>query len=212
MGSKVRSSVRSGDRAKVLVPERFVRCGYELTPSIAAEKLRKTHAQEIAVFLESLGINSKSWTESAPGGKIHLRDHRAMDRFLNGLGFLYTRANGFGGSERKIFTKHESDLEDAIVWVLETRQVMTGVYYPPSGGWSFNPDYGDDYDYEPGGLDDRVSNKICRIRIEGKYQFDKLLRTARLYTDVENQQFKGLWIEASKLEKQEENESGLLPV
>lgn len=191
-------TVRSGDKARVIIPDRFVRCGYELTPAIAAEKLKSEHAEEIAVFLDSIGISRSAWTDQVFGDnpKTVIRDHRAMDRFLSGLGFLYTRAMEFGGSERKIFTQYDFALEDRTVWVMETRQVMTGIYYGPSGGWYHSPDYGMDYDFEPGGLDDRESHKICRVTFADRNDMP-------VWTELEHQQFEGLWIQASKLEKME---------
>jgi uncharacterized Zn finger protein len=54
MGKK--SPFQVGVKVRIVTPERFVRCGYNLTPKIAARILKEQHEQDIIDFLEKLGI------------------------------------------------------------------------------------------------------------------------------------------------------------
>lgn len=169
-------------------------------PPIAARHLAQEHEDAILEMFEKIGIDPRPYATPQgtmwASGDVKVKDGLESERrdvrvFMNGLGFLYTRAKAFGSSERRIHTKIDEDLRDREVYVMETRQVMTGTYYGPSGSYDW---------YEPGRLTDRVSNKICKVSIisRGELTWDN---------EVPDQQFKGRWIEAKHLEKVSEEVS-----
>jgi len=200
MGKRKPNLLRVGDIARVNIPNRFIRCGYELTPMIAAEKLVDEHSEDILEFLNKLGINDCIYTES---GKSDFEDRtRKIDMsfydiktLLFALGYIKVKADGFGGKSRKIFSVPDPMLEDTIVEVISTKQVMTGEYYPPFGSYGW---------YEPGGLTNQQSNRILNIRIckHNKAYQGKIIPLE----DNPHQQWKGLWIEANNCEKINERE------
>jgi hypothetical protein len=187
-----KSPFQVGTRVRIVTPERFVRCGYPMTPAIAAKELMANHEQDIIEFLEKLGI-AQGLTEvilnpSTDGPKKVLRaEHRAVKRLAGDLGYFYTGAKGFGGRERKIFTTPSPEDEGLIGFISESRSVMTGHYYGPSGGYD---SYSGEYDYDPGGLDGMKSNRIHRLSLY-RDTFD---------TDPEYAQFPGNWYEQRCLE------------
>lgn len=190
--------IRPGVKARVMVPERFIRCGYDLNPQIAGEMLLKDHEEAIITFLDAIGITWLTESVFDADGKLRrvLRaENRNVGKLLADLGYFYAGAKGFGGKERKIFSVPEPALEDKIVLVEETRQVMIGTYYAPSGG----RDYDGDYWYEPGGLDGQESIKIARVRF---HPDENTWSNIQMTVDkLPHQQWAGLWIDARDLEK-----------
>jgi len=192
--------LRVGDKARVIIPNRFIRCGYELTPMIVAEKLATENSEDIVEFLNKLGIAGENYRKTGPFGfkattdKINI-DARGMRMFMKALGYIKVRADGFGGKDRKIFSVPDPILEDVGIEVLSTRQVMTGEYYAPTGSYDW---------YEPGGLKKQQSNRILNIRI---CKHNKTYR-GQIISDIDDphQQWKGLWIEANNCEKINEEE------
>jgi hypothetical protein len=87
---------------------------------------------------------------------------------------------GFGGKERKLFYKEVVPYGqvycDGMTWdrtglvytVAGKSTVMTGKYYPPSGGQGFDGDW----DYEPGGLEDMQCHVLLDIGGEKIEQCD----------------------------------------
>lgn len=188
MGKK--SPFQKGVKVRVIIPERFVRCGYNLTPKIAAEELKAKHEQDIIEFLEKLGLNhlvdpygKKLFSQITPTTK-HLRDHRLTDRLMGDLGYFYAGAMGMGGTERKIHTIPAPEYAGLEATIYDSRSVMTGEYYGPSGGYS---SYDGEYDYEPGGLAGQQHHRIHEL-------------VAYNTITAKNEQFDGLWFEQRCLE------------
>jgi hypothetical protein len=198
--------LRVGDKAKVLIPNRFIRCGYNITPLIAAEQLIDEHSKEIVEFLDIIGINGDryrktgQWEFKSTTNNIDI-DARGMRTFMKALGYLKVNKDGFGGTTRKVHSEPVSILEGAIIKVIETRHVMTGEYFAPSGSYS---SYEGDYDYEPGGLTNQKSNRILKVRVSKRNLADQHMWSEP--NEHEHQQWDGLWIEANNCERITEEE------
>jgi hypothetical protein len=117
-----------------------------------------------------------------------LRDHRVTDRLLGDLGYFYTGAKGMGGKERRIHTVPVPEYTGLEGFINESRSVVTGDHYGPSGGYD---SYSGEYDYECGGLHDQQSHRIHRLSV---YRPD-------LHSDdLQDAQFTGLWFEQRCME------------
>lgn len=182
MGKK--SPFQKGVTVRVIIPERFVRCGYNLTPKIAAEQLKAKHEQDIIEFLDKLGIGGLTEFNRRDLEHRKLRDHRLTDRLMGDLGYFYAGAMGMGGTERKIHTIPAPEYAGLEATIYDSRSVMTGEYYGPSGGYS---SYDGEYDYEPGGLAGQQHHRIHEL-------------VAYKTMTAKNQQFEGLWFEQRCLE------------
>lgn len=140
---------RVGDRIRIVNPQFVERVGYPTVWTSYFETY-KTHPKLIEA-MALLGLDN-------PGG-------RAMREFAEGAARAANRLAGFGGRERTIhYFKYDGmDYAGEITAVLAKRVVRTGVYYPPSGGkiWT---DYGYEYDYQDGGLDDAKSHVLLCTR------------------------------------------------
>lgn len=199
--------LRVGDTAKVLIPNRFIRCGYNITPLIAAEQLIEEHTEEIVEFFNTIGLQGDNYRKTGPykfkstTSKIDM-DRRGMRMFMKALGYFKVGSQHFGGADRKVHSEPVNILEGATVKVTETRQVMTGEYFGPFGG---GPDYNGEYDYEPGGLNNQKSNRILKVYVSRRNLADQQMWSEP--NDHEHQQWKGLWIEADNCEKITEGET-----
>jgi hypothetical protein len=105
---------------------------------------------------------------------------RARSKLLEAVCFAVVAMRGFGGKERKLFYKEVVPYGqvycDGMTWdrtglvytVAGKSTVMTGKYYPPSGGQGFDGDW----DYEPGGLEDMQCHVLLDIGGEKIEQCD----------------------------------------
>lgn len=188
MGKK--SPFQKGVKVRVVIPERFVRCGYNLTPMIAADKLKAEHEQDIIEFLEKLGLDhlvdqyGKKSLNFDTNPIKRLRDHRLTDRLMGDLGYFYAGAMGMGGRTRKIHTVEAPEYAGYEATIYSSRSVMTGEYYGPSGGYD---GYSGEYDYEPGGLAGQQHHRVHEI-------------IGYNTKSLKSGQFDGLWFEQRCLE------------
>jgi hypothetical protein len=68
--------------------------------------------------------------------------------------------DGFGGRARTLHTKEYPNLLGRMFQVSETKRVVTGTYYPPSGG---DRSWYEESDWEPGGLTDQKHYKLVSL-------------------------------------------------
>lgn len=195
--------IRVGDTVEIINRERFVRCGYNLNPEIAQYELVEKYSSEILEFLEKLDmpINPKINTNLEYLYKEALlpgaNRKRAMNKFMFGLGFLYANRNNMGGSERKIFTVPftPDEIGPGPYSVLDTRQVVTGDYYKPCGGYD---SHNGEYYYETGGLHDQQNHRIVQISTNPSH---RNFLSVSLDTSPDHSDRPGFWIEAKNLRK-----------
>lgn len=179
--------MRVGDIVRITEPERFVRCGYELTPRIMVDRLMEDSQDIIIDFLEKILkhpnrviSNHKSFYANS---SIN-RDVGGVSQLLSAIAFIKVRDEGFGGKDRKIFTQRQNILENLVVKVIDTKACMTGEYYQPSSG----VDMSGEYYYESGGLKNRVSHRLLRVcPAYSPYLY--------IEDSVDHEQFEGTWIE-----------------
>ncbi len=141
---------RVGDMIRIVKPLFVERVGYPTVWTSYFEKY-KTHPK----LIEAMALLDLP----NPGG-------RAQREFAEGAARAANRLAGFGGRERTIhhFAYERSDYCGEETAILAKRVVRTGTYYPPSGG-RFWTDYGYEYYYENGGLDEAKSHVLLLTRL-----------------------------------------------
>lgn len=83
---------------------------------------------------------------------------KAFKRIKLEIAYTMAKEDGFGGRQRSIHTTVVPEIRDRLFLVESVRIVQTGVYYPPSGGYSTWSD-----DYENGGLEDRKTHRLLKL-------------------------------------------------
>lgn len=120
-----------GEKVKIINPEFFIRCGYNLT---IQDGLNMITPEERQVILKMLDKKSQFNYSYHGGDKI-------FDKILNEIAYSKIRGMGFGGKERKIFTKRIENLTNGTGTIISKKTVKTGKY--ESGyvsGWE-TPEY-----------------------------------------------------------------------
>lgn len=159
MGNKV---IRIGDHIKVINPEFILRVGYPISFIQACAHVEKEYEEQIRHMLAKCklyGHEPKSSFEETMFGDLTVFCHepwppigrykKPYHKIVAGLAGMYLESQGFGGKERKIYTKSYPDFKDRVYLVVDKKVVKTGIYFPP---WS-HQDYQGEWDGAPGGLD-----------------------------------------------------------
>jgi hypothetical protein len=172
MGSKKDNIIRVGDSVRVINPEMFVRCGYNLCLEDVYDKIVAERSKEIEDFVDkffnkvtNINVTDINEKEENPEGihKIFAVDcgtelSRTGQEIAKALAYSEIKIKGFGGKERKLFTKREEKFTNEIFYVHSIKIHKTGIYYPPGGGY-----YCGEYDYECGGLKNPKTHKILSV-------------------------------------------------
>lgn len=124
------NQIKVGDKVRIINPQIFVRCGYPLCISDVA----KTIDQKIIIdCLVQCGVYTFEQLENLIKYHPYHKMQRAYRKILDGIALAVMVSKGFGGSERKIYTREIEEFRDKIVQVESKRQVVTGDRYPGCG-------------------------------------------------------------------------------
>ena len=135
---------RTGDRVVVVNPILVERVGYPLTWTMLESEFEEHLKLQEALRLFNLN----------PG------NHKVHREFVTGLCKAAVYQRNFGGKDRTLHTVVQENLRGAELEVLSKRRVMTGLYYPSSGGYQ---SYSGEYDYQPGGLENAEVHILLNI-------------------------------------------------
>jgi hypothetical protein len=143
--------MKKNDNVKIVIPEIFVRCGYPESISDNVNNIRIKYTVEIRQLLYKI-----------LGFYPELLDN-TYDKILNELTYLYLRKTGFGGNERRIYTrimdKNNWDYEkEKVMKVTKTKIVTTGTYVE---GSYYDKEYPGEY--EPPKLINQKKHKILEL-------------------------------------------------
>jgi len=194
-----RQVIRVGDRVRIKTQRFIERVGYalvftELMPEFQAHP-RLFEAMEI------LGIKPADVSPRQPAdpaieaefGPDPRRESRWAREFIVGCAKAAVRVRKWGGPERSL---HYAAVDEstpaigAVTRVTGKRTAMTGIYYPPSGGYVCGY-YGDEYDYEPGGLSEARVHVILETGLGDIEQCDvELVREDEVAEESARLQFK----------------------
>src|SRR5574343_863189 len=127
--------IRVGDKVKILNPELFVRCGYELTPNnkdLQSEVMEK-YKDKIDDFIKSLfwpiqKVNASILFEEEYSYWYDQDVNTLESKIINALCYYEVKKKGFGGKERKIYTTHVNKMKDVIGKVVKIKFHKTGTY------------------------------------------------------------------------------------
>ena len=156
--------IRVGDLVQIVKPEMFIRCGYPLTVREVkasfyekGEPKEDDRYQKIMDLFKSAGVrfNSDMFSTSS-----HALRKKSINKIIDALAYEIVRAKGFGGDERKLYTKDVPALAGNVYRVCHKKVCVTGTYFPAV----MNEDYwaGQD-DYEPAGLSDTKTHVILYL-------------------------------------------------
>jgi hypothetical protein len=152
--------IRIGDTIKIINPEIVIRVGYPMSFDDACKEVKELHHEKIITFLQEI-YPSREVKLGKIIGEITC-DYpklKAYDKIIKALAFEHLRNKGFGGEERKLYTENRQELIGITAKVTKIFIRRTGIYFAPSGGYS----YDGDYDYDPGGLDKMKTHKILEL-------------------------------------------------
>lgn len=141
--------IRVGDKVRVLRDRFIKRIGY---PLVWYDLMDEVEADpRTAEALRVLGF--------AVGGLDFAKPSMPRE-FVTAVAKMRVEERGFGGGERQIFYEepggHAWRREGSVWAVRAKRTAMTGTYYPPRSGRSYD---GEPWD-EPGGLENRKTHII----------------------------------------------------
>jgi len=157
--------IRVGDTVRIINPEFFIRCGYPMSFKDACRIVEKEHKDRIAEFIR--GFDFTTYTNKGSGllgfpiSEEKWEDNRTFSKIVGALAYEYVRAKRFGGTERKIYTKHCPDYKDKRMTVEYIKFFQTGNYVRGSGE-SYDS-YAGEYDYDPSFLEDQKTHKILGL-------------------------------------------------
>lgn len=145
---------RENDRVRIKTPVFVLRVGYDFDLKAEARRIGEEHYDAIHRLLEEIAPTGSEHDITSLGGKVIQHQDRmnpydfAFVNLTQKLAFIKGRRQGLGGKERRLHTEERPEYAGAIMYVQGKRTTMTGTYYPPSGGYTWDGDY----DYGPGGL------------------------------------------------------------
>src|SRR5574343_291263 len=160
--------IRIGDKVKIINPELFVRCGYELVPGDLYEEIAKKYKEQIDNFLRSVFgppkskmINSDVFGELR--SEFYNQDVYTVEgKIIDALCYYEVKRRKFGGNERKIYTEPDEKCKNKIGIVERIKFVKTGIYspgYESGGNWACEPEWHPPY------LKDETTHKILTVKI-----------------------------------------------
>lgn len=120
-----KSKIKVGDLVRIVNPQIFVRCGYPLCLKDVMESIDQNIA--IDLIKKVTGIPDQQPLNITP------KVERAIRDINKGLAYALMLSKGFGGSERRIYTREEPSYLNAIVKVESKRRVVTGDRYGGCG-------------------------------------------------------------------------------
>ncbi len=152
---------KKGDKVKVINPDFFVRCGYPETVESAEKKLeewfKKEYGESLFIFLQK----KFPFLSKNVGPDLIDWDSYGTRKIISFVAREYNKnALKFGGTERRVYTKHDSRYKDKICEIVSEKPIIkkSGVY---RHGYSSNYLEGE---YEPPYLDNVKTHVFYEIK------------------------------------------------
>lgn len=152
--------IRVGDRVRIIKPSIFVRCGYPLCISDIKKEL------ESKVVLDAMrmaGVPIPAYVLSSE--VLDATTRRAYQQIAGGMALAIINQRGYGGNERRIYTKEDLSLSDLDFYIISKRTVVTGERY----GWYRRNDFFGDVEDEPPGLTNIKRHIILSVESAVRY-------------------------------------------
>jgi hypothetical protein len=161
--SKRKDIIREYDRVKIVNPQIFVRSGYPLTIQMVKDTVI-TKEQKDAIWTMLKSFNVRKVPGDILPGVYEMKDlwDKDYSKVMDVMARIVLRQQGWGGSERKIYTEEIPGLLNATGEVWNKRVVKTGIY---CAGCTYKK-YWDEYDeYDPPGLADEKTHVILKVYV-----------------------------------------------
>jgi len=144
-------TIRTLDRVRIVRPAFVVRVGYPLDFRTEADRLAAEKRADIDAFLRSQGVTLDPYGGMKP----------AVPKIARALAYELCRQAGWGGRERRIYTKELPEFAGREFHVQGVRFVKTGTYTPGGlSGW-----YGEDQD--PPFLSNEQTHRLLLTGLHG---------------------------------------------
>lgn len=158
--SKRKNVFRINDRVKIINPLLFIRCGYPLTKEMIRETMTDEQKNAVHEMCSKFGMKTKiPLIEDIWNADLSSLDDRAYRQVLDVMSGVLLRKQGWGGSERKIYTEHDPQFINATGYVYGKRVVKTGHHV---SGYGYTSYWGET-DYEPPYLSQEETHVILEI-------------------------------------------------
>jgi len=149
--------IRIDNRVQITNPEFVARVGYPLSFIQACEIVKQKWDPLIGNMLGITGLYKDEPDQIICGMTCSIktpwppdgRYRKPYEKIVAGLADMLLEKEGFGGKERKIYTKTYDEFQGKVYQVVDKKIVKTGFYFPP---WS-QQSYEGGWDGGPGGLD-----------------------------------------------------------
>lgn len=151
------SIIREGDDIKIIIPEYVERVGYPLTKKIIVESMTREQKDRLYKSIsEIFGLDHYSGDPSL----IFFDPKEDGERVLYAIADKILKERGWGGRERKIYTKIDESYKDQVYTVCKKKVVKTGTY---NHGSSWHDYWTGEYDYEPAYLSNEATHILYGI-------------------------------------------------
>lgn len=152
-----KQTIRIDDKVIITNPEFVTRVGYPISFIQACKIVQEKWDPLIGNMLGITGLYRDEPDRMIGGMKLSVhtpwppdgRYKKPYEKIIAGLAGMLLEKEGFGGRERKIYTKTYEEFQGKIYQVVDKKVVKTGIYFPP---WS-EQSYEGEWDGGPGGLD-----------------------------------------------------------
>lgn len=151
--------IREGDNIRIIIPEYVDRVGYPLTKKIIVELMTKEQKNRLYKSIaEIFGLEHYSNDPSLIF--FDTKNKRDDERVLYAIADKILKERGWGGCERKIYTKTDDKCGDQVYTVAKKKIVKTGTYVHGGGGYDY---YTGEWDYEPAYLSNEKTHVLYGI-------------------------------------------------
>lgn len=155
--------IRKGDVVRVVIPTFVRRVGY---PKEVRDYLTQEVMERAVDFCD--GFRRRGWGGASVDRPTMLSGEynpshlsKQARRVAMEAAYLLARADRFGGRERRLHLVEVPRHRDATFAVLSTRVAKTGLYFPPSGGVSWEGES----DWDSGGLMDEKTHVLLVLDV-----------------------------------------------
>lgn len=159
------SIIREGDYVKIVLPYRFLRCGYALTlhdchNRMANDPKYKKMLQDLVNVI--IGYDENALLKRLKFDESRIIPARIRYKLEDVVAQMYMLDHNFGGPDRTLHTSFGRSLIGLRGKVVGIKFHKTGTYTP---GWGYSDYYGGDYEYQPAFLDNEKTHKLLQLEI-----------------------------------------------
>jgi hypothetical protein len=151
-----KSIIRAGDTVRIINPEMFVRCGYELTPEVARLSVHEKHGDMIVDFIRDFNGTKGllDLGDSIKYSKLYLE-------LVDVMSYEWIRTHLKDGVPRSLYTRPAMMYERYKSKVISMKYVRTGTYHI---GYCRSSYCDEEVDYCPAYLDAiKVHKILCLV-------------------------------------------------